>query len=258
MNVSRTFASVEAAAVFEAIAAASDAAALHDAGKMLWQLHGEKKIVDEDAEFLRAHLDRMRPAAGSAPKRDCRRVISRFTSRQIPRSPDRQASRDRRRMLGGSGCLPANLRHHYTEGQRAVLAIIVGEVKHHGVCDLPIDQIAALAGVCRTTVQNALHEARRLGHIAVTERPQRGRKSLTNLVTITSPEWSIWLKRGSTAHRPIGSKAVKTVSPTKSTYAQNRISTSRFVPGEAPTEVLKGRRRPDRATIEKKGRADAG
>jgi hypothetical protein len=70
-------------------------------------------------------------------------------------------------MLGGSSALPHNLRHHYTEGQRSVLCIVAGEVKRHGICDFPIDKIAALAGVCRTTVQTALHAARRLGHITI-------------------------------------------------------------------------------------------
>src|SRR5262249_14702880 len=94
---------------------------------------------------------------------------------------------------------------------------------HHGMCDLPIDKIAALAGVCRTTVQTTLHEARRLSHIKITERPRPGRKSLTNVVEITSPEWLAWIKRGPTAHRPttIGSNSVKTASPTKIT-AQGR------------------------------------
>jgi hypothetical protein len=141
---------------------------------------------------------------------------SRQRGRQRPRSPDRQASRDRRRRLGGSSALPDNLRQHYTEGQRAVLCIIAGEVKHHGVCDLPIDKIAALAGVCRTTVQTTLHEARRLDHIKITERPQRGRKSLPNLVEVISPEWRMWLKRGPSAHRPIGSKTANLVNTTKS------------------------------------------
>lgn len=147
-------------------------------------------------------------------------------------------------MLGGSGGLPANLRHHYTEGQRAVLAIIAGECKHHGICDLPIDKIAALAGVCRTTVQNALHEARRLGHLSIIERPRRGQKSLTNLVGIVSPEWKSWLKRGSTAHRPIGSKTVKTVSPTKSTGFNLSGLNSCFSRGNGSAWALEaGRRR---------------
>src|SRR6266576_2917693 len=119
--------------------------------------------------------------------------ISRFVPRQRQRSPDRKASRDRRRMFGGSSALPDGLRQYYSEGQRAVLCIVAGEIKRHGVCDLPIDKIAALAGVSRTTTQTTMHEARRLGHIKITERPQRGRKSLTNVVEIISPEWLTWI-----------------------------------------------------------------
>jgi hypothetical protein len=141
---------------------------------------------------------------------------SRFVPRQRPRSPDRAASRERRRSLGGSGALPDGLRRQYTEGQRAVLTIIAGEVKRRGICDIFIDKIAALAGVCRTTVQTALHEARRLGHLKITERPVRGRRSLTNLVEIVSKEWRAWLIRGPSSHHPIGSKDVKMVSTTKS------------------------------------------
>jgi len=155
------------------------------------------------------------PGATAAKRR-----ASRFTPRQRPRSPDRQASRDRRRRLGGSSALPDTLRHHYTEGQRAVLCIIAGEAKRQGVCDLPIDKIAALAGVCRTTVQTTLHEARRLGHIRITERPVPGRKHLPNLIEITSPEWRTWIKRGPIAHRSIGSKSPILVSTTKNTDRQ--------------------------------------
>jgi hypothetical protein len=79
------------------------------------------------------------------------------------------------------------------EGQRAVLCIVAGEIKHRGLCDLPIDKIAALAGVCRTTVQTTIHEARRLGHIKITERPIPGRKHLPNVVEIASAEWPAWI-----------------------------------------------------------------
>jgi hypothetical protein len=47
-------------------------------------------------------------------------------------------------------------------------------VKHHGICDLSIGQIAAEAGVCVRTVQNASAEAIRQRHLARTERPQMG------------------------------------------------------------------------------------
>jgi hypothetical protein len=111
--------------------------------------------------------------------------------------------------------LPDNLRHHYTEGQRAVLCVVALEVKRHGVCDWPIDKIAAIAGVGRTTVQNAMHEARRLGHITITERPRRGSKNLTNIVRISSQEWRTWSTRGPSAARLIGSNPPKMVSTTK-------------------------------------------
>jgi hypothetical protein len=115
-------------------------------------------------------------------------------------------------MLGGSSGMPDNLRHHYTEGQRAVLCIVALEVKRHGVCDW---QIAAVAGVCRTTVQTTMHLARQLGHITIVERPIRGRKHLTNLVNISSPAWLAWVKRGPCAARFIGSNSLKMVSTTK-------------------------------------------
>jgi len=89
------------------------------------------------------------------------RAFSRFTPRQRPTSPNRRASLERRRKLGGSGVLPECLRHHYTLGQMAVLAIIAGEVKHHGICDLPIDKIAALAGVCRTAALRKMKDSQK-------------------------------------------------------------------------------------------------
>jgi hypothetical protein len=79
----------------------------------------------------------------------------------------------------------------------------------------PIDKIAAIAGVGRTTVQNAMHEARRLGHITITERPRRGSKNLTNIVRISSQEWRTWSTRGPSAARLIGSNPPKMVSTTK-------------------------------------------
>ncbi|MCF8475860.1 MAG: hypothetical protein K9G60_02440 [Pseudolabrys sp.] len=205
--------------------------------KGVWGACVEGRIAEDEAGHLQTCVDQRRPKTRRDAITNTKtfssligRTVSRFKSRQHPRSPDRKASRDRRRTLGGAPDLPPELRSQYTEGQRAVLAIIAGEVKHHGICDLPIDKIAALAGVCRTLVQGTLHEARRLGHINIIERPQPGQKSLTNIVKIASSNWSAWIKRGSTAHRPIGSTFVKMVSPTKSTglnKKRSRYRTSR-------------------------------
>lgn len=110
--------------------------------------------------------------------------------------------------------MPDTMRHHYTEGERAVMCVVAGEVKRHGICDLSIDEIADRAGVGRTTVQNTMHEARRLNHVEITERMQRGAKNLTNVVEIISAEWRAWIKRGPSAARGIGSKVFTNVNTT--------------------------------------------
>jgi hypothetical protein len=199
-------------AIYEVIKVCSDPYQLDEMGRLLWKGYSESSIGEGEATYLSSIIELRRPlghrtAPGhTAPlARMGGRLWSRFTPRQRPRSPDRKASRDRR------------LRHYYTEGQRAVLCIVTGEVKHHGICDLPIDEIAALAGVSRTSVQTTMHEARRLGHIKITERPQRGRKSLTNVVEIILPAWRAWIRRGPSTHRPIGSNFLNLVSTTKNT-----------------------------------------
>jgi hypothetical protein len=78
-----------------------------------------------------------------------------------------------------------------------VLRVVGNEVREHGSCSLYIDQIAAMAGYHRTTVQNALRQARRLGLITVEERrPPGRRKSLNNIIRIVSEEWLTWLRKG--------------------------------------------------------------
>ena len=57
-------------------------------------------------------------------------------------------------------------------------------------------RLRARAGVCRSTAQNALCEARRLGLVTRQERRRRGQPSLTNIVRIVSAEWRTWLDRG--------------------------------------------------------------
>jgi hypothetical protein len=143
-------------------------------------------------------------------------------------------------MFGGSGCMPAKMGSMYTEGERAALCIVSGEFKRQGLCELSIDEIAARAGVCRTTVQNAIHEARRLGHITVLERPRRGMKSLTNVVRICSREWLSWIKRAPSAARLIGSNPVKKLSPTEIIDLRKQVSCNGTVP-EAPSDPSQAR-----------------
>jgi hypothetical protein len=160
----------------------------------------EMEILDETArsrrEAIAARGRETRPkplaAPSSAPRASARRQ----------RTPDRQASIERRRRLVASGPLPPPLAARFTWGEQAVMRIVGDECRAHGCCSLHIDAIAARAGVHRTTVQNALREAQGRGEvpgvpiISVQERRRKGQRSLTNIIRIVAREWSDWLRKG--------------------------------------------------------------
>jgi hypothetical protein len=90
--------------------------------------------------------------------------------------------------------LPPALACRFTLAEQAVLAVVVAEVRRHGACTLALDHIAALAGVSRTTAKRALQEAASLHVVRVEERRLTAWRNLPNRVTITSPEWNVWLR----------------------------------------------------------------
>ncbi len=161
----------------------------------------------------RAHHNGLRSASRSA------RGIIQDKLRKWQRSPDRAASMARKRKLGSSSSLPVDLREHYTEGERAALTVIAGEIKQQGICELAIDHIAAVSGISRTTVQNAVRKAQRLMHVSVQVRPRAGRKSLTNRVRVISKAWLSWIKRAPALAKSIG---FKLFHPTKSIVKKER------------------------------------
>jgi hypothetical protein len=119
-----------------------------------------------------------------------------FPPRRSQKSPDRRRSIERRRRLAASGPMPPALAARFTTAELACLRVVSDEVRIHGVCSLTIAEIAARAGVCRTSCQNALRAAARAGMVHIEEQRQRGAKNLPNRVTITSTEWLTWLARG--------------------------------------------------------------
>ena len=132
-----------------------------------------------------------RQAAARAAEQVTRRARRRVTTEE--RSKEIQ----RRRKWSGGSSMPAELRGYYSEAERAVLCVIADRCKHKGFCDLCLDEIARIAGVGRTSVQNAIRKARskELGHISVRERPQRSGKNLTNIIKIISRSWRDWILR---------------------------------------------------------------
>jgi hypothetical protein len=178
-----------------AVSAARNSRALDEVGRLLWRAHGESHLDDIAAQAISEALQARRatfatgrinhPGAPKGPATGQRRP---------PRSPDRRASIERRRRQAASGAMPPALAAHFTPGEQATLAVVAREAQAHQVCVLPIDAIAALAGVGRSTVKNAVREARRLGLIEVRERRIPGRKSLPNVVKVISTEWLGWLR----------------------------------------------------------------
>jgi len=209
--------SVNAAAIYDKINAATSPSELDELSVAIWKIYWPSFIGDADAQYLTEAIQQRKPSRVSMTARPVSALRGRVSSRFAPRpcrrrltTEERAKRRDRKRMLGGSSAMPDTMRHHYTEGERAVGCVVAGEVKRVGICELSIDEIADRAGVGRTTVQNWQHEGRRLGHICVKHRPQRGAKSLTNVITIISTEWLTWIKRAPSAARVQTSKNVNT------------------------------------------------
>jgi hypothetical protein len=156
-------------------------------------LDAEAEAVSEALQARRAAFATRRTVSLSRQVRVHTTATCRTTAK-CRRSPDRQASLQRRRRQAMSGVVPAKIAASFTMAENAVLTVIARQCQRSGTCSLPIDMIAALAGVSRTVVKDAQREARKLGLIHVRERRIPGRKNLPNIVTIVSREWSAWLK----------------------------------------------------------------
>ena len=181
----------------EGVAAARSTAALDNVARLLWRAHAEGAIADADAEAVAEAVQSRRaafarPAAGVA----LANAAPASARRRPPRSPDRQRSLERRRRCAASGALPPQIAAAFTTGEIAALSVIARAVREAGVCILPLDKIAGLAGVSRTTAQNAVRAAERLGLILRIERRRRGLPSLSNILRIVSREWLTWLQHG--------------------------------------------------------------
>jgi hypothetical protein len=168
----------------------SQKAELGQLGTAVSRAYAEGAIVEGDHQRLWEAIDARRAVIKPTPKHAPQ------VPRRRSRSPERQRSLDRRRSLA-DWALPGPLKARFTTGEKAALLIIGVEAVQHGACVQYIEATAARAGVCRTTVQNAIREARRLGLIIVTERRRRGQRSLANVIRIVSREWRLWLTRGS-------------------------------------------------------------
>ena len=191
-----------------AIDGARTLAQMDELSRQIWQAHTSGAVDDAGAQSLAERLHERRSIrAGIMPVGIPAGRVSLFPPRRRPVSPDRIASRDRRRLLACSGPMPPALAARFTTGQLAVLRIVADEVTEKGVCGLCIDAIAARAGVCARLAQAAIRLAEGDGLLTVQERRHQGRRSDPNLIRIISREWQAWMRRA----RRIG---CKTLHPT--------------------------------------------
>src|SRR5271165_1369109 len=180
-----------------AAAAAKTTVAVDQIARLTWRAHAEGQLQDAEAEAVSEALQARRATfAARRTATPSRPVLGLPGPARSPRSPDRQASIERRRRQAMSGVVPAKIAASFTMAELAVLTVIARQCQRTGVCVLPVDAVAALAGCSRTSVKNAMRQARLLGLILVKERRIPGRKSLTNIVTIVSKEWVGWLRIG--------------------------------------------------------------
>jgi hypothetical protein len=172
---------------------ASPRVELAKVASLLWRAYAAGQVSEDQASEL-SDLIESRRALPAPPRPIQRRLGSR------PRSP---ASMERRRRWAASGALPPALATRFTLAETAVLAVIAAEALRHGRCTLVIEHIAALAGVGRSTVKRALRAAQGLGFVRIEERRVSAWRNAPNVVTITSREWSAWLRM---RQRGVGSR----------------------------------------------------
>ncbi|WP_306223781.1 hypothetical protein [Bosea beijingensis] len=179
----------------KAISDAQTATSLDEMMRLVWRGLAEGALDDAAAEELSSRIEaRRRPLSqnGPAPGKQPR-PLSIFPPRRPQPSRRSAASLARRRQLVAAGPMPPRLAAHFTSAELAALMIIREEVRLRGTCTSFISEIAARAGVGRTTVQNATRRAAELGLITIQERRRPGQKNLTNVIRIVSQEWLAWI-----------------------------------------------------------------
>lgn len=188
--------------VFDEIRRAAEAAPLArlcEVSAALWKAFGAGGISEAQAEEISGLIEARRAVPPTSPGEGapgCK--FASCSTRKRQRPPVRSEAIERRRRLAASGPMPPALAARFTVGELAVMRIVGDEHRSHPErgCSLCIDAIAARAGVSRTTAQNAIRQAVRLGMLERQERRRPGMVSLTNVLRVVDREWLAWLSRG--------------------------------------------------------------
>jgi hypothetical protein len=158
---------------------------LDEALRNVWLAHGAGALTDDEAQKA-AELAQARRGVTPPQPRSRGRLLD---------PARRRAAVIRRRHLAASGPMPPAVAANFTTAELSVMRIVLDEIKAKGRCDRSLGEIAARAGCCRTSAQNAIRAAVTLGLIRVTERRISGRRNLTNVIELVSPDVRAWLSK---------------------------------------------------------------
>ncbi len=201
-----------------AIVGARTLTRLDHLSKAIWQGLVAQAVTDDQAQQLAELIHARRivvrgevKPVGIPPGRP-----SIFPPRRLQRPLLRPVAVARRRHLAASGPMPPSLACRFTVGELAVLRIVGDEVREHGHCDRTLAEVAARAGVSRSTAKNAIRAAAAMGLVTVQERRRAGQVNLPNVIRVVSRDWLQWLeRRADRPERPVSKRiGVKNVAPT--------------------------------------------
>ena len=215
--------------------------ALDDVSRLVWRGMSQGVLDDDNAQMLAELIHARRESLKE--QREATRPKSIFPPRRPQRAPVRAEAIARRRRLAASGPLPPSIAARFTVGEAAVMRIVGDECRDRGFCALSLAAIAARAGVCRKLAQNAVRLAKRCGLLGVQERPRPGKPHLTNVITVISSEWQLWLFRSKGGERRGGGKKI---APTDTNSIRDRKvgagSTREFLRSKPQTAMNRARR----------------
>jgi hypothetical protein len=163
---------------------------LNDLAHKLWKAHAAGHLADDEAQGLAEAIEAKKPKCPIGHATSFKPVTA---PPKPQRTPDRQASIERRRRLARASPVPPELVDRFTGSEHAVLTVVCGEIQRCGLCAWFLAKIAAIAGVSKSTVRNALRKARDVGLLHREQRRRAGQKSLSNIVRVLRRSWGHWL-----------------------------------------------------------------
>lgn len=193
---------------------------------LLWKAYAAGQVTEAEASELSALIETRKVIP----------VVQKAARRRPGSRPRSSASMERRRRWAASGALPPALAARFTLAETAVLAVVAAEHRKRGDCRLTNKEIADVAGVCLTSVKNAMRAARGLNLLSAEERRLGPFRSASNVVRITDSSWRAWLRLRGGKSATASPKEIKQEAPAQRnrSWLADKEREARAALGEGP------------------------